>query len=314
MGRTSLYIIAGLLLTSCSDYFRNDYQDNSPTSGKLKVYYDEGLRLHVRNQTRTFESQYADASVQLFETSESEAVQALYHDSCQAIVIARYLNSEELKMFAAQQYTPSYSIVAYTGVAVIVNARDPLRLVNAEDLTSFLSGSKSLADSNGKDLQMQVLFDRNNSGVLHYMLDSVLHSKKLPAFCSVLGGSLESINYVANHPNSMALVDFAWLSDQDDSIRKVYEGRIRFLSLARKGANVYEYPSQSSFKLGTYPFIRYVHVIRKAGDFSLAKGYESFIMGPKGQTIFLKQGLMPGKQAERSISVKMGGGNGSANN
>ena len=65
------------MITSCdTTYFKNDYVDNSPTSGKLKVYYDEGLRLHIENQVYTFESQYPGAKVEPIETTENEAVQA----------------------------------------------------------------------------------------------------------------------------------------------------------------------------------------------------------------------------------------------
>src|SRR3954470_2622547 len=97
-----------VVFASCDNYFKNDYRDNSPTSGKLKVYYDEGLRLHVRNQGLTFEWQYPQAAIQLTESTENEAVQALYTDSCEAIVISRLLNDIEKKAFAGKKYFPKY--------------------------------------------------------------------------------------------------------------------------------------------------------------------------------------------------------------
>ena len=94
-----------LLVTSCSTpYFKNDYEDNSPTSGKLKVYYDEGLELHVKNQTFTFMAHYPGAKVELFSSSENDAVQALYNDSCKVIVISRLLNENEKKSFRIKKF------------------------------------------------------------------------------------------------------------------------------------------------------------------------------------------------------------------
>jgi len=78
-------------LSACTDYYKNDYVDNSPTSGKLKVYYDEGLQLHVKNQAETFQAIYPSAHVQLVQVTEAEAVMALFNDSCEAIVIERGL-------------------------------------------------------------------------------------------------------------------------------------------------------------------------------------------------------------------------------
>jgi ABC-type molybdate transport system substrate-binding protein len=48
-----------------------------------------------------------------------------------------------------------------------------------------------------------------------------------------------------------------------------------------------------------------IYVIKKTGEFSLAKGFETFVAGPKGQNAFLKQGLLPTKQQERSIEVQI---------
>jgi hypothetical protein len=45
--------------------------------------------------------------------------------------------------------------------------------------------------------------------------------------------------------------------------------------------------------------------MRKTGEFSLAKGYESFVAGPKGQLTFLKQGLLPHRQSERQIKINL---------
>lgn len=296
-----------LLLGSCSGPFKNDYNDNSPTSGKLKVYYDEGLALHVKNQTATFESQYKNASVELFESSENEAVQALYNDSCEAIVISRLLTDKEKKAFDSKQYSPKYTAVAKSGIAIIANSSTDMNSLSYEQVIDVLSHPYMFKDSSGKEQTLTVLFDKNNSAVVHYMMDSVLKKKELSSNCSILNGTIESINYVAGHKNSIAFVDFAWLSDADDSIYKANSDKIKILSVSKPKSSSYELPSQSSFKLETYPFIRTVYVMRKTGEFSLAKGFESFIAGPKGQLTFLKQGLLPTRQGERALHINMEG-------
>lgn len=295
-----------LLFFACSEgYFKNDYKDNSPTSGQLKVFYDEGLELHVKNQTATFESQYQKAFIYLRQSSEDAAVQALYNDSCEAIVISRMLNEKEKKAFASKEFYPKYTAVAKSGVAVICNIETPVNYLSLDQFREILSRSATVKDSTGKDLELKVLFDKNNSSVLHYVLDSILEQKKLSANCSILNSTLESINYVAKNKNTLAIIDFAWLSDVDDSISVANRGKIKFIALSKKEGGTYEYPSQSSFKLGTYPMTRNIYVYRKTGDFTLAKGFESYIAGPKGQLTFLKQGLLPTHQTERNIEVNI---------
>lgn len=298
-------ILAGLVgLTGCDNYFKNDYKDNSPTSGRLKVFYDEGLQRHAKNQAFTFTAQYPRASLDLTACSEDEAIKALFNDSCEAIFLSRLLTASEQKAFESRQYFPKYSAVALSGVALITNVNTAIRALNKQQIAQLLGGDNVLTDSLGQPLKLNALLDRNNSSVVHYLSDSLLEGKKFSANCGVLKSTLEAIEYVANTKNTIAFIDFAWLSDKEDSLVKVYTNKVKFVGVQTQNGAV-EFPSQSSFKLGTYPFARKIYVMRKTGDFSLAKGFESFVAGPKGQLTFLKQGLLPNRQAERVIEVKM---------
>ncbi len=308
--RGVIYILIGsvfLVLNSCSDYYKNDYKDNSPTSGKLKVYYDEGLALHIKNQVTTFESQYPNVEIDLYQTSENEAVQALYNDSCEAIAISRLLTEKEKKAFASKDFFPNYSAVAKSGIALITNVNTSLNFLSYEQIVELLKQPYSFKDSLGNSFTLNVLFDKNNSAVLHYMMDSILKETKLSVNCNILNSTLESINYVAENKNTVAFIDFAWLSDVDDSIYKANKNKIKFIGISKPFSSTFECPNQSSFKLNNYAFTRTVYVIRKTGDFTLAKGFESFVAGPKGQLTFLKQGLLPNRQSERALNIKMGG-------
>jgi phosphate transport system substrate-binding protein len=292
-------------LAACSDpYFKNDYEDNSPTSGKLKLYYDEGLHLHVKNHVYTFESFYPGADVEAISTSENDAVQALYNDSCKVIIISRQLNEKEQKAFKGLNITPRFSAVARSGVALITNRQTPVDSLSFAQVTELLTRPFVCKDSVSNNTRLNVLFDKNNSSVVHYLQDSVLRGEKFSSNCAVLDSTLASIHFVAANKNTIAFIDFAWLSDVDDSIYQAVMGKIKFIAVARNG--VYEYPSQSSFKLNTYPFTRTVYVIRRSGEFTLGKGFETFVAGPKGQNTFLKQGLLPTRQQERSIKINVG--------
>jgi ABC-type phosphate transport system substrate-binding protein len=301
----SVCLASFIFLSGCNDYFKNDYKDNSPTSGKLKIYYDEGLELHVKNQVATFESQYKSAELEIFSVSESDAVQALYSDSCEAIVISRLLNEKEIKAFESKSFLIKPTAVAKSGVALITNINTPLSQLSFEQVVDLLTKPFVCLDSLSNETKVSVIFDKNNSSVLHYLSDSVLKGKPFSSNCTILNSTLESINFVAKNKNTVAFIDFAWLSDVDDSITKANTDKIKFLPVSKANSKQYETPSQSSFKLQTYPFTRTVYVIKKTGEFSLAKGFETFIAGPKGQTTFLKQGLLPTKQQERSIEVKL---------
>jgi phosphate transport system substrate-binding protein len=298
----SCFINAGifLLLHSCNS--GAGPREDSPTSGHLKVYYDEGLQLHVQNQAYTFEALYGEVSLDLVKRDEGTCIQALYNDSCESIVVSRLLNETEKNAFAAKGYFPKYSKVAVSGVALITNAASKIKRMTPGQIKELLASGR-LTDSSGQANTYRILFNAPNSSVLHYITDSLLRDKKGCVYCEQAVSTPDCIEKVAGEVKTLGFIDFAWLSDVDDSLFKKYENRIQFIAIGTADGN-FELPSQSSFKTGLYPFRRNVYVMRKTGDFTIAKGFESFVAGPKGQLTFLKQGLLPARQAERSIHVK----------
>jgi len=300
---TCVYFQA-LLFFSCNPKPENTAAVNTPTSGRLNIYFEEGLEKHVRNQAYTFETIYYNTELFLFPSNEDRAIQALFNDSCETIVVTRLLSAKEKKAFASRKYTVDYSLVAKTGLAIICNAGLALKTLKYQDVLALLEQSPNIRDSLGNSIPLSLLIDKSGSAVYNYLKDSLLKGQNLPPYFSSLNSGLEAINYVASHQNALGFVDFALLSDVDDSLSKAISNKIRVLAIGAKTHNGrYEKPNQSNFKLNTYPFTRNVYVMRKTGDFTLAKGFESFVAGPKGQTIFLKQGLLPNRQQERQISV-----------
>jgi len=299
-----LIAVCVLASTSCDNYFKNDYTDNSPTSGKLVVFCEEGLSDQIGSQIYAFESKYPNAKIEMKVRSDADAIQALYNDSCKAIVISRELSTAEKKQMASKNYQPQCSNVAYSGVALITNTNTKLGKLSLVQLREMLTQPFVCTDSIDANCKMTVVFESNRSSVVYYLRDSLLKGKEFSQNCSALKNSLEVINYVVKTPNAVGFIDFAWLSDKDDSIYKATAGKIKFIPVG-KGNGAYYEPNQSSFKTGEYPLVRKVYVYRHAPEFSLAKGFESFVAGPVGQTIFLKQGLLPAKQQERMIKVNL---------
>lgn len=301
-----LCFFLAILFSSCEPRFDHGQRKNSPTSGDLTLYYEAALHKHVNNQAYTFQRLYPNTRLRLCPVAEDLAVKALYDDSCESIVITRPLNSKELKAFASKRFDPKYSMVATTALALICNTKLPVKRLRYSEVLDLVKNGSSLADSNQTPLRVKLFLDRSGSGLSRYLLDTLLHQPSFPAHLVLLNSAVETLNAVSENEAAIGLIDFAWLSDSDDSLVKAYAGKVRLLPVGnRGGGNRFELPSQSSFKLGLYPFSRNIYVYRKTGDFTLAKGFESFVAGPKGQTIFLKQGLLPSRQQERNVTIRM---------
>lgn len=292
------------IFSSCDNYYKNDYVDNSPTSGKLKVYYSEGLQLHIKNQALSFSSQYHNSEIECIPSCESEIINAFLNDSCKAIIISRLLGEKEVKAFAQKKLTPMYSPLAKSGVALVTSANTNISKLTVEQIKQLLSDQLTLKDSLGNSISPLAVLDSKCSSVSYYLIDSLTPTKKFGAKCFVVNNALDLLQKITEQPNHIGFIDFAMLSDGDDSLTKVYKDKLKFIAVG-KTDSIYFAPNQSSFKTGEYPFTRTIYLLRRTDDFSLAKGFESYLAGPKGQMTFLKQGLLPVRQSERKIEVNM---------
>lgn len=288
----------------CDNYYKNDYNENSPTSGKLKVYHSEGLEFHIKNQAETFSSQYHNVNIELFSRCENEIIDALLNDSCKAIVISRLLSENEKKAFEQKKLFPMHSALAKSGVALITSSNTKINTLSVAQIKQLLNSELTVKDSLGNLISPVAVLDNNCSSVAYYLVDSVVGAKNFGPKCFSVKNTSELLEKISANPNQIGFLDFAWLSDRDDELFIKYSSKIKFLSIG-KTDTAYFAPNQSSFKTGEYPFTRTIYLLRRSNDFSLAKGFEAFMAGPKGQLTFLKQGLLPVRQAERIIEVKM---------
>jgi len=304
--KATFFLLVGcIVLNNCGPQNKSNAEKTTPTSGKLIVFYEEGLAKAAINQAYTFEAIYSRANLFLVPANENEAIQALYNDSCEAVIITRLLNEKETKAFQSKKYTAKQSKVAETGVALVCNIKLGINKLSYKEVQALIRGNNTITDSLGNKIQVNLIIDKTGSAINNYLVDSLNNGFKLPSCFSTLNSTDSTFSFLKSHTNAIAFIDFAWLSDKDDSLTKTLSKEIKILAIGSKIHNGrYEQPNQSSFKLNTYPFKRSVYVMRKQGEFTLSKGFESFVAGPKGQTMFLKQGLLPSRQQERGVTVK----------
>ncbi len=275
---------------------------DSPTSGKLTIYYDEGLTLHIQNQVYTFQSIYKNADIKTIPSNEKTCIEALFNDSCKVIAITRMLSENELQKFKAKNIYPESSLVAKDAIALIVPVSFPDSVISVETLTRLLSGNDSIYVT-GK--HMNVVFDNQNSGSTRQLKDSLIPGKAFGKNCSAVNTTPKLIEAVAAGTHIIGVCDYAWLSDKDDTTTKEFLQKVKILAVSQKSNNLAYMPDQSNIATGDYPMCRSIYIIRRSAEFSLGKGIETFIAGEKGQLMFLKQGLPPNRQEERVIEVDM---------
>jgi phosphate transport system substrate-binding protein len=291
---SALFISCGLT----DDITKKD----SPTTGKVNFYFDEGLTLHIQNQMSTFKTTYTYADINLVSTDEKTCIEALFNDSAKVIGISRMLSEDEIKKFKQKNISVNTSLVAQDAIAIIVNTNFSDSTISIQQLKQLLSGN----DSNYvKDKHIHVIFDNQNSGSIRQLKDSILEKNNFGKNCSAVKNTPELITSISQNSLSIGICDFAWLSDKDDITTKAFLKTVKILAVSKKDFEKAYMPDQSNIATHDYPLLRNICIIRRSSEFTLGKGIETFIAGPVGQMMFLKQGLPPNRQEERLIEIDM---------
>jgi phosphate transport system substrate-binding protein len=287
-----LAFIIAVSIQACSPYFKNDRHDNSPTSGELVVYCEPGLYELTYYMAYTFMAQYPAAHVTVVASSAENALQALKTNACELIIINRTLNPSEMQSFAKQQERPKLTSIAHNAVACVASKQHPDTSISMQELQTIL---QPLGNSK------QTLIRVNTDQTVWYSVCKTLFKTQIPK--SLIGITKTDFKtlYEAliTNPNAIGIIDFAQCADRDDTLMKSLKAHLKILAL--EGV----YPSASNLKTKTYPLPLVVYTVRTTGDFTLAKGFEAFVAGPKGQWMVLKRGLLPARQQERNVQVHL---------
>ena len=295
------FIILSLFIFSCG--LKEDItKKDSPTSGKTNLFYDEGLMLHIKNQIYTFKTVYKYADINLIPSNEKACIEALYNDSSKVIAISRELTEKELAQFKVKNIFPQTSIVAGDAIAFIVSKEFNDSTISITELTELLKGNDSTFM---KGQHINIVFDNANSGSTRQLKDSLIPSQNFGKNCTALNNTTELIKAISSNPKSIGVCDYAWLSDKDDNTTKEFFKTVKILAVSKNNNEIAYMPDQSNIATKNYPLCRSICIIRRSAEFSLGKGIETFIAGPTGQLMFLKQGLPPNRQEERLVEVDM---------
>lgn len=285
---------AALFFFACNTSDNPKDMPDTPTSGVLKVFCEEGFTLPMKTQANTFLEIYSNSQVDVSYVNEVQAVEGLFNDSCKVILLSRNLSDAEMKKFAAKNLFPKQVCVAKSALAFIVPVSSSDSVFSIAKLKSFLSGA---------DTSYKIVFDNENSGTTRYLKDSLLPGKNFGKNCFAAKNTDELIKTVAAGKKLIGVIDYAWISDGDETITKEILTKVRPLAVSKEEGGAGYFPDQSNIQTRDYPFCRYMYIMRRSADFTLGTGFMVFVAGQKGQLMMLKSGLVPAFRQERVIEA-----------
>jgi phosphate transport system substrate-binding protein len=274
----------------------NGSKDGSPGdtlySGFIRISADESFRPVLEEEIKVFQSSHPEAHFEVSYKPEAGCLKDLQNDSTRMIFVTRGLTDEEMAYYRSKlQYNPSYSVLAYDAVAVIVNSASPDTNLTTSEISDILQGGK-----NGAKPYTAVFDGLNATSTIRFALDSILKGSTFdPSHVFAAENSTGVIKYVESHPDAIGFVGVSWIGNPEDTLQDAYRKEVRIASIRCDLCpdKAYTYPSQEDILTFRYPFTRGLYYIKKENYDGLATGLVDFLGYERGQLIFRRAYLVP---------------------
>ena len=278
-----------IMLVAC-----NTPQSNAPiettSEGVINISVEESFKPIIEAQLKVFNSSYPKATIKVYYKSEIDCLKDFTSDSTRMIIITRGLEKAEQEGFKNQLgYAPTYGILAYNAIAVLVHKSAKDTLFTLKELGDKLKGVDS----------QEVVMDGNNlTGINRFLKDSLLKQASFGKNVHGANGSADVISYIKKNPNAIGFLGLNWVGDKYDpkqveNQKQVKTAMVECTLCAEKG--IYAQPSQATIGQGQYSLSLPIYYILKENAPGLGSGFLNFLSLERGQLIFRRAFLVPAK-------------------
>ena len=292
-----------LSITSCGSNNNGIKKpEETPSSGTINISVDESFKPVIDAQLKVFEASYPNAKINVRYKPEAACFRDLSNkDSARLIIVTRALSRKEQDFYKDSfNFIPKFDVIAYDAVAIIVNNKSKDTILTMNDVRTMLSSSS-------KDKPQVVMDGLSATSTVRYAIDSVLKGQTLGKNVVAATSSEEVINYVADHPNSVGFIGVSWIGDQEDAqqlkfLQKVKVAAVQCVSCL---GETYVQPYQANIALMRYPMVRELYYILNEDFPGVGNNFVNFLQYERGQLIFRRSYLVPGKMSFEIRDTKL---------
>jgi phosphate transport system substrate-binding protein len=303
-----LSVLLCLLFMSCDNYMSAD--EETILSGHLKLGVDDSYSLMMESQIFVYEHLNKYSDIQASYYPESKVMELLLADSIQAAVVSRGLREDEMSYFRSMNRSPESYRIAVDAVVLAMHPSRKDTIISMPQLERIFKGQDTLWSQVFPGSQagpIRVVFDHNGSCNTRTIMNK-FKLDKLPATCFAMKSNQAVLEYVNAHRESIGMISFSWIADEEDSIARANRSLIRTVAIVDPDNDNYaklpRMPHQGYIYDRSYPLTRDVYYVRTGLRGTLGTGFANHLQGERGQLIIHKTGMVATQTPTRIIRAK----------
>jgi len=261
--------------------------DPNEPAGFIQVKGSDTIVNAVQKVTEEFMNDYPHIFVAVTGGGSGVGIASLINKTCNVATASREMKPKEIESAQKRGVSPKEFVVAYDGVAVIVNNSNPVEKLTIEDLHKIFTGkAANWKEFGGKDIPIVTLSREVSSGTHIYFKEEVVQlgkkgsTEEFSAQTLLLTSSQAIVEEIAANEAAVGYLGMGYVSERTKAV------------LVAKGEQFYP-PDVNNVIKKTYPLSRPLYFYTNGEPGGVTKLFIDFTLSPKGQQQFRETGFVP---------------------
>lgn len=282
-------VLAVLATAGCGPVGGDPDAPDAYDRGTIHVSADESFKPVLDAEVGVYQASYPSTKILVDYKPEAECLKDALNDSVRMIITTRRFTAKELQSITdSLKLEPRQSTIAYDAIAVVVNKQGADSFFTLPEIKSLVSG---------KTAELTPVFDGvRATSTVRFMLDSVLKGIPLGANVVAAQNSEGVLDYVAQNKAAVGFIGVSWIGNPEDSVQLSFQRKVAIANIqSTDNPEGYVKPYQANIYARRYPMVRDLVYLLKEKYQGLGNGFANFLNSERGQLIFRRAYLLPGK-------------------
>jgi phosphate transport system substrate-binding protein len=232
----------------------------------------------VPQLAEAFKAQHPNTTFDIAAEGSTTGIAAIIDGTGQIGMASRRAKPSEVGAASAKGVNMKPTIVAYDGIALIVNSANPIKGLTRKQVEQIFTGDVTdWSAIGGKPGAVSVYTRNTSSGTYSEFKELAMKKRDYAPSAQKMAGNEQIASEVGKNANGVGYVGLAYTK----------AGGIKVMSI--DGA----VPSVESVQAKSYPYARPTFYYTNGEPSGVAKSFLDFTIGPAGQKIVLQVGFVP---------------------
>lgn len=240
----------------------------------------------VPQAAEAFKTTHPDVAFEIAAEGSTTGIAAITDSTAQIGMSSRRAKPVEISAALAKGVTMKPTIVAYDGMAVIVNEANPVTELTLRQVEQIFTGDVTDWTAVGGNPGKFSIYTRNtSSGTYSDWKELAMKKRDYAGSSQKMAGNEQIAAEVAKNPNGIGYVGLAY----------THAPGIRVVGIVGKD-KIAVLPSNQTVQAKTYPYARPTFFYTNGEPSGLTAEFVDFMLGAEGQALVQKVGFVPAVQ------------------